>query len=71
MTKTQLDYITCLIGAIAQMTGKSCSWIYRQLNLSGLIRNYLTPSYDVLHTFSLEYAAEEVIELMNNKGYNL
>ncbi|MDE5790969.1 MAG: DUF3791 domain-containing protein [Muribaculaceae bacterium] len=71
MTKNQIDYITCVIGALAQMTGKSCSIIYRKLQSAELIKDYLAASYDVLHTFSLDYVAEDVIKLMKQKGYAL
>ncbi len=71
MTKNQMDYVTCVIGALALMTGKSCSWIYQKLQAAGLIKDYLVAAYDVLHTFSLEYVAEDVINLMKKKGYDL
>lgn len=71
MTKVQLDYITCVIGAIALMTGKSCSLIYKKLSAVGIIKDYLAAAYDVLHTFSLEYVAEDVIDMMKKKGYAL
>lgn len=71
MTTNQIDYITCVIGALALMTGKSCSDIYRKLQSAGIIRDYLAATFDVLHTFSLEYVAEDVINLMKKKGYAL
>jgi len=71
MTKKQIDYVTCVIGALALMTGKSCSWIYHKLNSAGVIKDYLAAAYDVLHTFSLEYVAEDVVNLMKKKGYAL
>lgn len=71
MTKSQIDYITCVIGALAQMTGRSCSWIYNQLQSAGVIKDYLAAAYDVLHTFSLDYVAEDIIQLMKKKGYAL
>lgn len=71
MTKNQMDYVTCVIGALALMTGKSCSWIYQKLQSAGVIKDYLVAAYDVLHTFSLEYVAEDVINLMKKKGYEL
>ena len=64
-----MGFITCVIGALSLMTGKTCSQIYKILNSTGLIRDYLIPSYDVLHTFSLDYVAEDVIELIKKKGY--
>ena len=71
MTKNQIDYVTCVIGTLALMTGKSCSWIYQKLQAAGIIKDYLAAAYDVLHTFSLEYVAEDVIQLMEKKGYAL
>lgn len=71
MNKQQIDYITCVIGALAQMTGKPCSLIYRKLQSAGIIKDYLSAAYDVLHTFSLEYVAEDVIQIMKKKGYVL
>lgn len=71
MTKDQIDYVTCVIGALSLMTNKSCSWIYQKLRAAGVIKDYLAAAYDVLHTFSLEYVAEDVIRLMKKKGYSL
>ncbi|MDE6028004.1 MAG: DUF3791 domain-containing protein [Muribaculaceae bacterium] len=71
MTKEQVNYITSVIGALALITGKSCSQIYKKLQAAGIIKDYLAAAYDVLHTFSLEYVAEDVIELMKKKGYAL
>lgn len=71
MTIDQIEYITCVIGALAQMTGKSCSIIYQRLQNAGIIRDYLVPAYDALHTFSLEYVAEDVMEILRKKGLAL
>ena len=68
MTSKQLDFVTCVIGALSLMTGQSCSLIYRRLHSAGIIKDYLAATYDVLHTFSLEYVAEDVIALMKKKG---
>lgn len=71
MTNNQIDFVTCVIGALSLMTGRSCSYIYKQINDAGLIKNYLTAAYDVLHTFSLEYVAEDVMTIMKKKGIAL
>lgn len=63
--------MTCVIGALALTTGKSCSFIYRKLYAAGVIKDYLAAAYDVLHTYSLEYVAEDVMELMKKKGHAL
>ncbi|MDE7467449.1 MAG: DUF3791 domain-containing protein [Muribaculaceae bacterium] len=71
MTKEQIDYITCVIGALALMTGKSCSYIYQKLRAAGLIKDYLAAAFDVLHTFSLEYVANDVLSIMKKRGYEI
>lgn len=71
MTNNQIDFVTCVIGALALMTGQSCSFIYKKLNAAGIIKDYLAAAYDVLHTFSLEYVAEDVIAIMKKKGIAL
>lgn len=71
MTSNQIDFVTCVIGALALMTGQSCSYIYKRLNAAGIIKDYLAEAYDVLHTFSLEYVAEDVIAIMKKKGLSL
>lgn len=71
MTKAQLDYVTSVIGALALMTGQSCSLIYKKLNAVGIIKDYIVAAYDVLHTFSLEYVAEDIINMMKHKGFAL
>lgn len=71
MTNNQIDFVTCVIGALSLMTGQSCSAIYKKLAAAGIIKNYLAAAYDVLHTFSLEYVAEDVIAIMKKKGVAL
>lgn len=53
------------------MTGKPCSLIYAKLLEAGIIKDYWAAAYDALHTFSLEYVSEDVIELMKRKGCSL
>ncbi len=71
MNRQQLDYVTCVIGALALKTGLSCGTIYNKLRSAGIIKDYLAAAYDVLHTFSLEYVADDVMSLLKRKGYSL
>lgn len=68
MTKLQIDYITSVIGALSLITGLSCAVINKILKSAEMIHDYLVGAYEVLHTFSLEYIAEDMIELMKKKG---
>ncbi|MCF0194425.1 MAG: DUF3791 domain-containing protein [Bacteroidaceae bacterium] len=71
MTQDNIEYVTAVIGTLSTMLGLPCSRIYRRLNAAGLIQNYLVKCYDVLHTFSLEYVAEDVVRYMEKKGMAL
>ena len=71
MTKLHIDFVTSVIGALSLITGLSCAVIYIKLKSAGIIKDYLVAAYDVLHTFSLEYVAGDVIELMKKKGKTL
>lgn len=71
MSHNQINYITSIIGALSLMTGVPCSIIYNKLQSVGLINSYLAPAYDVLHTFSLDYVAEDILEMLKQKGVSL
>ena len=42
--------------------------IYNRLKKSGILDEYIIPSYDVLHTFSSRYLMEDLTEYMKEKG---
>ena len=42
--------------------------IYDRLKDSGILHDYIVPSYDVLHTFSLRYLMEDLTDYMYEKG---
>ena len=71
MTQDNIEYVTAVIGTLSTMLGLPCSRIYRSLNAAGLIKNYLVRCYDVLHTLSLEYVAEDVVRYMKKKGLEI
>jgi hypothetical protein len=42
--------------------------VYTRLKNSGILTEYIIPSYDVLHTFSKEYLMEDLMDYMKEKG---
>ena len=54
------------IGAAADLMGITPSEMYNRLDKVGLVKNLLFDLYDVEHTQSLEYVAEDVVEALNN-----
>ncbi|MCI6119797.1 MAG: DUF3791 domain-containing protein [Prevotella sp.] len=42
--------------------------IYQRLKTSGILMDYIVPSYDVLHTFGKEYLMDDLTDYMKEKG---
>jgi len=63
-----LDFITYCIGNLSRRLGLSASDVYQRLKSSGILYDYIVPSYDVLHTFSKEYLMEDLTDFMKEKG---
>lgn len=66
-TKT-LEFVTYCISKLAQTLNLSQREVYRRLMQSGILYDYIVPSYDVLHTFSSRYLVEDLTDYMREKG---
>lgn len=71
MSKDIVDFVTYCIGNLARRLNLSADEVYRMLKDSGILSEYIVPSYDVLHTFQgvshgrshRVYAGERSIDL--------
>ncbi len=68
MDKNTLEFVTYCISKLAQQLNLSQQAVYRKLKLSGILTEYLIPSYDVLHTFGSKYLMDDLIGFMQEKG---
>lgn len=68
MDTNTLEFVTYCIGKLAQVLKMSQREVYRRLIQSGILYDYIVPSYDVLHTFSSRYLVEDLAEYMREKG---
>lgn len=68
MNFEQLDFTVYCIGSVADALRMNAREVYQLLKTSGILKSYIIPSYDVLHTFSKEYLVEDVVSLMKEKG---
>lgn len=66
-TKT-LEFVTYCISKLSHTLKLSQREVYRRLKKSGILYEYIIPSYDVLHTFSSRYLVEDLTEYMREKG---
>lgn len=68
MNSDIVDFITYCIGNLSRRLGMSPREIYQRLKTSGILMDYIVPSYDVLHTFGKEYLMEDLTDYMKEKG---
>ncbi|MBD5209896.1 MAG: DUF3791 domain-containing protein [Bacteroidales bacterium] len=68
MNKETLEFVTYCISKLAHSLQLSQRDVYRRLVKSGILYDYIVPSYDVLHTFSSRYLVDDLIGYMREKG---
>lgn len=68
MDKHTLEFVTYCISKLAQVLKMPQREVYRRLKESGILYDYIVPSYDVLHTFSSRYLVEDLTDYMREKG---
>lgn len=68
MDRDVLEFVTFCIGAVARKLRLSQCDVYERLKHSGILDNYIVPSYDVLHTFSSGYIVDDLTDYMKKKG---
>lgn len=68
MSENNVDFVTYCIGNLSRRLGMDAREVYHRLKISGILSEYIIPSYDVLHTFGKEYLMEDLSEYMREKG---
>ncbi len=68
MDVNTLRFVTFCIGMVGLRLGISPSEVYRRFKSSGMLKGYIIPAYDVLHTFGADYVVDDLVECMKRKG---
>lgn len=63
-----LEFVTYCIGQLSLLLKLPQREVYKRLKTSGILYNYIVPSYDVLHTFGSRYLMEDIMDFMKEKG---
>ena len=64
-----LEFAVFCIENVAAALGKPSGTVYRALaGDGGILRQYIIPSYDVLHTQGKEYIVDDILEVMKERG---
>ncbi|MBD5170786.1 MAG: DUF3791 domain-containing protein [Bacteroidales bacterium] len=68
MDKKTLEFVTYCISKLSQVLHLPQTEVYRRLSSSGILYDYIVPSYDVLHTFGSRYLMDDLTDYMKEKG---
>ena len=66
--KKELEFSIFLIYSLANKWKISPTQVYKILNTTGILDNYIIPYYDVLHTQGKEYLVEDITDYAREKG---
>lgn len=66
--KKKLRFSIFLIYSLANKWKISPTQVYKILNTTGILDNYIIPYYDVLHTQGKEYLVEDLTDYAREKG---
>ncbi|MCM1140620.1 MAG: DUF3791 domain-containing protein [Muribaculum sp.] len=68
MDNKTLKFVTWLISKLSEFLKMPQSEVFRRLYKSGILYNYIVPSFDVLHTFGSRYLMEDIADFMRKEG---
>jgi hypothetical protein len=66
--ESQVSFAVFCIENVAEKLGLRGDEVFTLLSGSGILDDYILPSYDVLHTQGREYIVNDIIECMASKG---
>ena len=66
--ENELVFLIFILYSLADKWNKTPAAVYNILNSTGILDNYVIPSYDVLHTLGKEYLVEDITEYVREKG---
>jgi hypothetical protein len=68
LTKEELSFSIFILYSLADKWKMSPAKVYKLLNETGILDNYIIKCYDVLHTLGKEYLVEDITEFAREKG---
>ena len=67
----ELSFLIFVLYSLAAKWVMSQDEVYRILNSTGILDNYIIKCYDVLHTQGKEYLVEDITDFVREKGVSL
>ena len=71
VAKEQLVFVVFLIHALSASWGKSTAETYSIFKESGVLKNYIIPCYDVLHSLGTNYLIEDITGYVEERGIKI
>lgn len=71
MTETTAEFVIYIINALANKKDLYPSYVYKKLQETDCIQNYLVSFYDVLHTMGTEAIINDVEKYLKQRGVSL
>lgn len=72
MSERELEFAVFCLENVAARLGKGAEEVYRAwTDESDILRQYVIPSYDVLHTQGKEYIVDDILDVMKERGVAL
>ncbi|MBR0378056.1 MAG: DUF3791 domain-containing protein [Lachnospiraceae bacterium] len=68
MDRESFSFVIYMIHACANRWRKVPSDVYKMLQKTGCIDNYLVPHYDILHTQGTDYIVDDIEEYLGIRG---
>ena len=67
----ELDFFIFVIYSLAEKWEMTPATVYKILNSTGILDNYIIPCYDMLHTQGKEYLVDDITEYAREKGVSV
>ncbi|MCQ2514899.1 MAG: DUF3791 domain-containing protein [Ruminococcus sp.] len=71
MNREETEFVIYIINEVANMLDKYPSNVYKAMNKTGCIRDYLVPLYDILHTMNSRIVASDVLKYVESRGVSI
>lgn len=67
----ELSFSIFVLYSLADKWNKTPASVYKILNATGILDNYVIAGYDTLHTLGREYLVEDITEYVQEKGVSI
>ena len=69
--KKELNFSIFMLYSLADKWKMSMAKVYKILNSTGILDNYIIKCYDILHTQGKEYLVEDITDYVREKGVSI